>query len=108
MTPKFLTFARRLALLTPTLAACASSQPAPTTTTIAPAAATSTSTEVPPSAEAGPCRCSWDTDANAAPRVCKKGEVNHAGAACVPKAHPKYPDIVEGPLPPPDLGHSQA
>jgi hypothetical protein len=100
MTPKFLSFARRLALLTPTVVGCASSTPAPSNT-IAPVPMTSASSE--PVAADGPCRCSWDTDANAAARVCKKGEINHAGQACVPKPHPKYPDMVEGPLPPPDL-----
>lgn len=50
----------------------------------------------------GKCRCSWDTNANAAPRVCKKGEVSYNGGACVRGARPKYP-IAIGPLPPPDL-----
>ena len=100
-TPKFLLFARRLALLTPTLVGCGSSTPPPPIA-VAPPPATTTSSTSEPIAE-GPCRCSWDTDANAAPRVCKKGEINHQGQACVPKSHPKYPDYVEGPLPPPDL-----
>ncbi len=106
MTPKFLSFARRLALLTPTVVGCGSSTPAPTVIEAPPA--TSASSEAPVSVGTGPCRCSWDTDANAAPRVCKKGEVNHAGEACVPKSHPKYPDYVEGPLPPPDLALTTA
>lgn len=108
---KFLLFARRLALLTPTLAGCASSTSAPASNTIAPpptTTATTATTEAQPP-ESGPCRCSWESDASAAPRVCKKGETNHAGEACIPKSHPKYPDMVEGPLPPPDLAvQSQA
>jgi len=102
MTPKFLLFARRLALLTPTLVGCGSSTPPQPTTTIAPPTPSSSATPEPVAVD-GPCRCSWENDANAAARVCKKGEINHAGEACVPKSHPKYPDIVEGPLPPPDL-----
>ncbi len=57
----------------------------------------------------GPCRCSWDTNAQAAPRVCKKGEPNYEGTACVPGGgasyygNKKYPMPVPGPLPPPEL-----
>ncbi len=61
-----------------------------------------TVTETTETDGSGPCRCSWDTNASAAPRVCKKGETNYAGAACVPASRPKYP-IAIGPLPPPDL-----
>ena len=50
----------------------------------------------------GKCRCSWDTNANAAPRVCKKNEIAYNGGYCKPGARPKYP-IAIGPLPPPDL-----
>lgn len=109
---KFLTFARKLALLTPTVAACASSTPAPTPTPTlaAPTASTSASettaapeSSVPETVATGPCRCSWDTNAAAADRVCKKGEANYNGQACVASNHPKWNGPVKGPLPPPDL-----
>jgi len=51
----------------------------------------------------GPCRCSWDTNATAAPRVCKKGETSYSGAYCLPRKRPKYYPPVIGPLNPPDL-----
>lgn len=115
---KFLSFARRLALVSsvsPALLACGGSN-TNTATTTTPAPTTSSSNvspEPPPPADAtagsGPCRCSWDTDAAAAPRVCKKNEVNYAGYACIPGHGPSYgeggmgPMPVPGPLPPPDL-----
>ena len=56
------------------------------------------------SAGNGPCRCSWDTKASAAPRVCRKGEVAYSGVQCKPNARPKYyPYPVGGPLSPPEL-----
>ncbi len=58
---------------------------------------------VDPTAGGGPCRCSWDTHAATAPRVCKKGETSVTGATCTPGNHKyKYP-IKVGPLDPPDL-----
>ena len=125
---RFLAFARKLALVsgcaaTP-LAACAGSganvPPAGggtsgegSSTTSATNVATSTATETTPSD--APCRCSWDTNAAAAPRVCKKGEPNYDGTPCKPN-HPSdeggsypypagshYPMPVPGPLPPPDF-----
>jgi hypothetical protein len=108
--PKFLAFARKLALLTstvaPTLVACASApppvnNPSPVSTT-APAA-----TVADPSGDPGaPSRCSWDTNASAAPRVCKKGEMHYDGERCVPASHSGEEEggpIMKGPLPPPDL-----
>jgi hypothetical protein len=56
-----------------------------------------------PTEGVGKCRCSWDKNANAAPRVCKKNEVSYNGGMCKAGARPKYP-IAIGPLPPPDLG----
>lgn len=110
---KFLAFARRLALLTPALAACGGSNATTATTTTAPTARPSSSvSEMPPgdaTAGGGPCRCSWDTNGAAAPRVCKKGEANYEGMACVPGQGTSYgegyngPMVVPGPLPPPDL-----
>jgi hypothetical protein len=52
----------------------------------------------------GPCRCSWDKNPAAAPRVCKKGEVAYGGAHCVPASREDYDHYdIGGPLPPPDL-----
>jgi len=112
--PKFLAFARKLALLTstaaPTLVACASSQPpvtnaSPATSTTTAATATGEPAS-DPTVGGGPCRCSWDTNAAAAPRVCKKGEVNYDGDKCVPGSHSgdyEGGPVMKGPLPPPDL-----
>ena len=89
--PKFLELTRRLALLTTValpLAACASSTsntgggtspPAPTTSTTS----TKLADQPDPTVGTGPCRCSWDTNQSAAPRVCKKGQVHDVGAAYV-------------------------
>ena len=118
---QFLDYASRLALVTgpvaPALAACSGSNTntatpiAPTT----PSASTSSTavSESPPhkdiTAGGGPCRCSWDTNGAAAPRVCKKGEMNYEGTACIPGGGNSYdeggyyPPPVPGPLPPPDL-----
>jgi len=115
--PKFLALARKLALLTstaaPTLVACASSQPpvnnpSPVATTTA---ATTTGEPAPdPTVGSGPCRCSWDGNKDAAPRVCKKGETNYDGEKCVPGGGTSYGGyegsggpVMKGPLPPPDL-----
>lgn len=117
---RFLSFARRIALVTstaaPAVAACSGSNtntastttPIPTTS----ASPTTTSPSPPPgdiTAGTGPCRCSWDTNQDAAPRVCKKGEINYDGVACIPGGGTSYgeggsyPMPVPGPLPPPDL-----
>jgi len=113
---RFLAFARKLALLTSCtgvpLAACggasAGGPPAtgPTTSASSTATTTTAATDTTPMPTDGPCRCSWDTNAAAAPRVCKKGEENYEGVACIP-GHPSgeggyYPPM-KGPLPPPDL-----
>lgn len=112
----FLTFVRRLALLTPALAACSGSTPGTAITSAPPAPSTTASavsSTAPPhdvTAGSGPCRCSWDTDGNAAPRVCKKGELNYANVACVPGVSPPIDDeaLPVGPLPPPDLAVESA
>ena len=114
--PKFLAFARKLALLTsttaPTLVACASSspppviQPSPVASTTTAATSTSDTTPSDPTVGSAPCRCSWDTNASAAPRVCKKGEVNYEGDKCIPGQHYggyEGGPVMKGPLPPPDL-----
>jgi len=118
--PKYLELVRRLALVGSTvapavIAACGGSgTPANTggTSVAAPSAsASSTSAGGEPVKDftvgGGPCRCSWDPEATAAPRVCKRGEINYAGNKCIPGSHPSYdegyyPPAV-GPLPPPDL-----
>ena len=116
---RFLAFAQKLALVsgcaaTP-LAACAGSNAnAPPVAAGGSSAsnsainvATSTATDETPSD--APCRCSWDTNAAAAPRVCKKGEPNYDGVPCK-SYHPTgeggsypSPSYTPGPLPPPDL-----
>ncbi len=99
-----------LAFVVPPLAACGGATPAPevpvaptaSTTTVA----TPTTVEPPsdPTAGGGPCRCSWETNQAAAPRVCKKNEMSYKGAPCVPSAHGQDDDIpVGGPLAPPEL-----
>lgn len=98
---KALRFVQALALLP----ACATT-PAPAPQEPTPTPATSTVSSAPtvdPTAGGGPCRCSWETNAAVAPRVCKKGEKSHAGEPCVAGEHniKSYP--MEGPLPPPDL-----
>lgn len=119
--PKYLELVRRLALVGSTvapavMAACGgSSGPANTGGTSLPAPSTSASSASTSTGDSGkdvtvgggPCRCSWDPDATAAPRVCKKGEMNYAGNRCVPGSHPSYdegyyPPAV-GPLFPPEL-----
>lgn len=105
---RFLAFTRKLALLTPALAGCGASAPPPAPAASPPATSeTAGTTESSPktetTSETGPCRCSWDTHADAAPRLCKKGEPNYAGQSCVAATHPKYKGPVKGPLPPPDL-----
>ncbi len=118
---KFLLFARRIALVTgtvtPALAACAgSTSSGGATAPVASASnqgvsATDAAVAEPPPQDVtsgtGPCRCSWDTNGAAAPRVCKKGEINYAGARCVPGTGPSYGEgygpVMKGPLPPPDL-----
>jgi hypothetical protein len=119
---KFLSFARHLALLgvsgvSPMMMACGASNTGPTTTTAPGTSSSNVSTSPPPgdaTAGSGPCRCSWDTNASAAPRVCKKGEINYDGDACIPgHGGPSYgeggmgPMPVPGPLPPPDLAIDQ-
>jgi hypothetical protein len=117
---RFLSFARRIALVTGTaapaaIAACGGSTTNTATTPIPTTShsATSTTSESPPpgdiTAGGGPCRCSWDTNGAAAPRVCKKGEINYEGVACIPGGGTSYEEggsylpPVPGPLPPPDL-----
>jgi len=116
---KFLAFARRIALVTstaaPALTACSGSTgntATPITPTTPSSASSNATSESPPhkdiTAGSGPCRCSWDTNAAAAPRVCKKGEINYEGTACIPGVGTSYEEggyypPVPGPLPPPDL-----
>ena len=95
---RFLDLAWRLALVTTcaggSLAACGGGGTGEPPATPKPAASPITvatspggnGTDPPPDA---PCRCSWDTNAAAAPRVCKKGEENYEGVTCVP-GHPSY------------------
>ncbi len=99
---KALRFLQALAFLP----ACATTpSPAPQNVPAAPSASATSATPVAtvdPTAGDGPCRCSWETNATSAPRVCKKGEKSHTGGTCVPGEH--YPTgLKEGPLPPPDL-----
>lgn len=104
---RFLRVARALALMTP-MAGCAAEPMRP----IAPEPPKRSVADAPedkpvvvqadPTEGSGKCRCSWDTNANAAPRVCKKGEPSYHGGTCVAGSRPKYP-IAIGPLPPPDL-----
>ncbi len=105
---RFLDIARALALVSPLAAACGGGAPLANSTTAAPTNSASTSpTAEGVSAGDGPCRCSWDTNAAAAPRVCKKGEPSYEGAPCVPGKH--YPSSeysepsIKGPLSPPEL-----
>ncbi len=118
---RFLAFARRLALLSGCAAAplyacggASSGSPPPEGPKTDPSSSasgtgTSVATGSPTSdmPKDGPCRCSWDTNANAAPRVCKKGEENYEGVRCIPGSHPSYEGgyygPIKGPLPPPDL-----
>jgi hypothetical protein len=125
MSDRAVRFVRSLALASASsvaavVSACGGGQaPAtsPASTTAAPSASASslqstqvTTDESPQSMpNDGPCRCSWDTNAQAAPRVCKRGEPNYEGTACVAGGGPsyygnkKYPMPVPGPLPPPEL-----
>lgn len=103
---RFLRVARALALLTP-LGCAAEPPPPPVATPPRPetekvAADEPSVVQGDPTEGTGTCRCSWDNNAAAAPRVCKKGELAYNGGACVPGTRPKYP-IAIGPLPPPDL-----
>ncbi len=102
---RFLDVARALALVSPLAAACggAATPLANSGGGTAPSASASASTPVTegPSTGSGPCRCSWDTNQAAAPRVCKKGEPSYEGVPCVPGQH--YPGG-EGYLDPPTLG----
>jgi len=118
--PKYLELVRRLALVGSTvapawIAACGGSANPPVTggTSVAPPSSSASTTSTSEStggdftAGGGACRCSWDPDAAAAPRVCKRGEINYAGNKCIPGSHPSYeegyyPPAV-GPLPPPEL-----
>lgn len=114
--PKFLELTRRLALLTTVgmpIAACASTSSS-TNTAVSPPTPTPTATatkiadQPDPTVGAGLCRCSWDTNANAAPRVCKKGEVNYQGVACIPGGGTSSEEgyyLPGGPLAPPDLSN---
>ncbi|MBI2392590.1 MAG: hypothetical protein HYV09_23600 [Deltaproteobacteria bacterium] len=95
---KYLELVRRIALLTstatPMLGACGG-PPAPVASTTAPTpsaapAESATSTGGDATAGGGPCRCSWETNPDAAPRVCKRGEMNHEGRRCIPGVHPSY------------------
>jgi hypothetical protein len=117
--PKFLELVQRLAFVgctaVPGLVACASSAPAPNTggtSAPAPTASAEPTGEVQsdPTVGSGPCRCSWETNATLAPRVCKSGEIDHEGKACIratdhgPSGEGGYyPMPMKGPLPPPDL-----
>lgn len=97
--------------------ACGGGQPEPAVPTASSASASSASASATtttvatvdtpaddPTAGVGPCRCSWNTNPNAAPRVCKKGEMSAGGQVCQPGNHKKYkyPPVV-GPLDPPEL-----
>ena len=121
MSDRAVRFARSLALVSASTVASAcggARTPAPAPAPMPSASASSagnggtqvTSDESPTSMpNDGPCRCSWDTNGQAAPRVCKKGEPNYEGTACVAGGGPgyyggrKYPMPVPGPLPPPEL-----
>ena len=121
MTARAVRFARSLALASASsvaavVSACGGGQTPATSPTPAPSGSASASVTQVTTEEApqgmpsdGPCRCSWDTDAQAAPRVCKRGEPNYDGTACVAGGGPgyyggkKYPMPVPGPLPPPEL-----
>jgi hypothetical protein len=119
--PRFLLFAQRLALVSGCcafpLAACGGGTaegPGATSPTAASASSAGTATvatnaPISPTSDTpsdGPCRCSWDSNASAAPRVCKKGEENYEGTKCSP-GHPTqeggYHPPMKGPYPPPDL-----
>ena len=96
---RFLAFARKLALVTTCgvpLAACggASGGTAPPPLPLVKVSATTSPPPATPSDETmpmpmpidGPCRCSWDANQSKAPRVCKRGEENYEGVACIPRA----------------------
>jgi hypothetical protein len=122
MTVRAVRFARSLALASASsvaavVSACGgggtpatSPKPAPSASASATSTTQVTTEESPQNMPSdGPCRCSWDTNAQAAPRVCKRGEPNYEGTACVAGGGPsyygnkKYPMPVPGPLPPPEL-----
>lgn len=90
---------------TPTTATAPSATPSTSTSATASATATNVADSEPadPTAGSGPCRCSWDTNAANAPRVCKKGQTSITGAVCNPGNHQYKPQIKVGPLEPPDL-----
>ena len=102
---KALRFVQALALVPAWVPACTAPPPRePAPSSVSPSVVPTTAGSLvaePPTAGDGPCRCSWETNAAAAPRVCRKGEVSHAGKACVVNAPKSYP--VEGPLAPPTL-----
>lgn len=81
-----------------TTTTAANPPPSATTTSVAEAEPTGD-----PTAGSGPCRCSWETNAAAAPRVCKKGETSHNGKVCSPGKHYPYSGPIKGPLDPPEL-----
>ena len=111
MSERFVRVARALALMTP-ISGCAAdpspppvapiSAPAPTKKKTADDEDKASVVQGDPTDGVGKCRCSWDTNATGAPRVCKKGELTYRGETCVAGRRPKYP-IAIGPLPPPDL-----
>lgn len=110
--PKFLELTRRLALLsTMPLASCTTSSVTSTGVQPAPRPASSATTvadQPDPTVGTGPCRCSWDTNASAAPRVCKKGQVNYEGVACIPGGGTPSDEgyyLPGGPLAPPELSN---
>jgi len=89
---------------TPSTATAPSATPSTSATASATATATVADSEPSdPTAGSGPCRCSWDTNAAKAPRVCKKGQTSISGAVCNPGNHQYKPQIKVGPLDPPDL-----
>jgi hypothetical protein len=110
---RFLEVARRLALVAPALTACAGSNTPATNASHSPAtsqtsAAGDDQPPPDPTVGGGPCRCSWDGNAAAASRVCKRGEINYDGESCIPGVDHEPTDEgygmpVPGPLPPPDL-----
>jgi hypothetical protein len=106
---RYLRFVQSLSLVSSAIVAgCGGSTPPTTTPVTSPSTtATTVATNEPipvPTGGEGPCRCSWDTNQQAAPRVCKRGETNYDGAVCQPSARSYYNNYpVMGPLPPPDL-----
>ncbi len=94
---RFLALAQKLALATScagSFSACAGGSdaappplaPLPKPSVTSAAAAPAETVDPMPMPSDGPCRCSWDPNASKAPRVCKKGEENYEGIACLPRA----------------------